>query len=145
MEEHRARHREKYLERERLIRIKENYIESLANHTTLDQVKNTTTEILEFVEKAGSDFGLKVLDAINNNQAIKTDFNNRMQIRMSQQVQENVKKILELCGIEGVEVNYEMDCSQDEEIARQLAQEVEPEPPRVRRPRGRPRRVVAAP
>ena len=140
MEEHKARHREKYLERERLIKIKENFIEVLSNHTTLNQIKNTTEEILEFVVKADSEFGLKVLDAINNNQAIKTDFNNRMQVRTSQEVQENVKKILELCGIEGVEVNYEMDCSQDEDIARQLAQE--PDPPRVRRPRGRPRRVV---
>lgn len=143
MEEHRARHREKYNERERLIKIRENYIQVLKEHTNLNQIKNTTTEILEFVAKGDSEFGLSVLDAINNNKAIKTDFNNRVQIRMSQEVQENVKKILELCGVEGVEVNYEMDCSQDEEIARQLAQE--PEPPRVRRPRGRPRRVAAAP
>ena len=142
MEEYRARHHEKYLERERIIKQKENFIKVLKEHTNLNQIKNTTAEILEFsVTQRNAEFGLKVLDAINNNQTIKTDFNNRIQILVSQEVQENVKKILELCGIEGVEVNYDMDCSQDEDIARQLAQEPEPEPPRVRRPRGRPRRI----
>ena len=66
MEEHRARHREKYLERERIIKIRENYIQVLKEHTNLNQIKNTTAEILEFVAKGDSEFGLKVVDAINN-------------------------------------------------------------------------------
>jgi hypothetical protein len=143
MEEHRSKHHAKYLERERFRTTLDHFVQVLTEHNNLNQIKNTTTEIIEFIQGASKDdiapFGLKVVDSINNNLGIKMDFSNKTHVLTSQQIQENVSKILEHCGVEGgIEIKYEMDCSQDEEIARQLAQEP---PPVTRRRRGRPRRV----
>jgi len=127
MEEYRALHHARYLERERIIKErsekKKKFIDRLRKNKIL---KRPIDEILEFIKDVPKEelqeFGLQVLDAINNNENAVTNFNNRRQVQTSQEVQQSVKKILGLCGIEGdIDVTFEMDCSRDEEIARSLS------------------------
>lgn len=118
-----------------------------------EAVKNLHDVLQRFVEdgvlERRSDtlaqLGMELLDAINNNAHIKTDFSNQIQVRLSHTVRENVQKILAMCNVitqeEDLDVNYEMDTSRDEELARQLADELPPAPaPAPARRRGRPRR-----
>ena len=132
MDEHRARHRAQYLEREqeRLElerRRKKMYekIEKLKTYKTMNTINKTLGDILEgldILEKPKlTEFGLAVLEAINTNPSVTTNFHKPKQVQTSNQVQESVQKVLSYCGIEGLEINYEMDCSRDEEIARNLA------------------------
>ena len=161
MEDYRSAHRTKYLERiqeleetekflrarhlERIKKIEnlEKLVEDIKTHTTMNQIKKTVNEMLETIESEEealdkqklSQIGLGLVEAINTNQFTMTNFNNQNHILMSRDVHEIVKSILNLCGIDDtIEVQYDMDCSRDEEIARQLEQE----PPVVRRRRGRP-------
>jgi signal recognition particle GTPase len=90
-------------------------LETLAD--TVDQQlleKNTLTEL-----------GMDLLDAINTNENIKTDFSNPAQVQLSRAIKENVKKALSLCNVimenEDLDVNYDMDCSRDAELAQELA------------------------
>jgi len=86
--------------------------------------------------------GLSLVEAINTNKFITVDFHNTIEVTASQEVQRIVKTVLKICGVDDdIEVQYTMDCSRDEELARELAQTVDPVPPVVRRPRGRPRKV----
>jgi hypothetical protein len=132
MEDYRALHRAKYLEREQQRlelekKRKKLYekIEKLKTYKTMNTVHKTLGEILEGVELVEkpklTEFGLAVLEAINTNPSVTTNFHKPKQVQTSTQVQESVKKVLTYCGIEGLEINYEMDCSRDEEIARNLA------------------------
>jgi len=148
MEDYRFRHREQYLEREKdrldiIIRTNklEKFVEDIKSHTTMSQIKKTVQEMLKTIDdkldkQKLSQIGLGLVEAINTNQFTMTNFNNQNHILMSRDVHESVKSILNLCGIDDtIEVQYDMDCSRDEEIARQLTEE----PPVVRRRRGRPR------
>ena len=132
MEDHRARHRAQYLEREQARlelekRRKKMYekIEKLKTYKTMNTISKTLGEIIEgldILEKPKlTEFGLAVLEAINTNPSVTTNFHKPKQVQTSNQVQESVQKVLAYCGIEGLEINYEMDCSRDEEIARNLA------------------------
>ena len=132
MEDYRAIHRAKYLEREqeRLELEKKRKklyekIEKLKTYKTMNTVHKTLGEIregLDILEKSKlTEFGLAVLEAINTNPSVTTNFHKPKQVQTSTQVQESVKQVLTYCGIEGLEINYEMDCSRDEEIARNLA------------------------
>jgi len=67
---------------------------------------------------------LKVFESVNNNSITKINFNNRHDINTSKNIQQTMKSILSKVGIQheddNLEVNYEMDCSQDEELAQRL-------------------------
>jgi hypothetical protein len=132
MEDYRALHRAKYLEREKERlelekKRKKLYekIEKLKIYKTMNTINKTLGEIIEgldILEKPKlTEFGLAVLEAINTNPSVTTNFHKPKQVQTSTQVQESVKQVLTYCGIEGLEINYEMDCSRDEEIARNLA------------------------
>jgi hypothetical protein len=142
MEEYRAIHHAKYLERtERGVHIHK-IIDDIKNCTRLEEIHAAVSNILETIQEPvnQTDFGLKLLDAINTNKAIITQLDNHFQVRMSREIQENVNIILGFCGItDTIDIQYDMDCSRDEELARQLAAETPP--PVARRPRGRPRRT----
>ena len=147
MEDYRAVHHAKYLERTRVIeRWKRIHaiVESIKDHVDLSEIRKSVSEILCIVQEPVKelDFGLKLVEAINTNKSIVVHLDNPVQITMSRKIQEDVKTILGLCGLDDtIEVQYDMDCSRDEEIARNLA-EPDPVPPVVRRRgRGRPRRV----
>jgi hypothetical protein len=147
-------------------------IDAIRRHTTISEIHESVhtisgliTENQELLEKQTlSQVGLELLDALNTNVHTKTNFNNASQVSMSRDVQQTVKHVLTICGVivndDDIEVNYDMDCSRDEEVARQLAQDLAnapfnpllqpipplPEvphhqPPQPRRPRGRPRRT----
>ena len=147
MEDYRSRHHTQYIEREKervdiIDRTNklEKLVEDIKTHTNMSQIKKTVQEMLKIIDdkldkQKLSQIGLGLVEAINTNQFTMTNFNNQNHILMSRDVHEIVKSILNLCGIDDtIEVQYDMDCSRDEEIARQLEQE----PPVVRRRRGRP-------
>ena len=95
---------------------------------------------------------LKVFDSVNQNGFTKINFNNLEDVCNSKRICETMNSILSKVGIQHetdtVEVEYEMDCNKDEEIARRLyleeenrinavtniVQQREPQRP-VRRPR----------
>jgi len=117
-------------------------VDEIKAHTTMNQIKKTVNEMLETIESDEaldkqklSQIGLDLVEAINTNQFTVTDFSNQLHVLMSRDVHAIVKSILSLCGIDDtIEVQYEMDCSRDEEIARNLSAE----PPVLRRRRARP-------
>ena len=156
MEDYRSAHHAKYLERiqeleeiEKLLlgrsqkfeKLKK-LVEDIKTHTTMNQIKTTVNEMLETIESDEaldkqklSQIGLDLVETINTNKFTVTDFNNHIHVLMSRDVHAIVKSILSLCGIDdSIEVQYDMDCSQDEEIARQLTFE----PPVLRKRRSRP-------
>ena len=145
MEDYRAVHHAKYLERARVIERWERIhaiVDSVKDHTDLSEIRKSVSEILGIVQEPVKelDFGLKLVEAINTNKAIVVQLDNPVQITMSRKIQEDVKTILGLCGLDDtIEVEYDMDCSRDEEIARQLARAPAPV---VRRRRGRPARRI---
>lgn len=143
MEDYRAVHHAKYLERARVIERWERIhaiVDSIKDHRDLSEIRKSVSEILGIVQEPVKelDFGLKLVEAINTNKAIVVQLDNPVQITMSRKIQEDVKTIIGLCGLDDtIEVEYDMDCSRDEEIAQRLAVEV---PVAPRRRRGRPRR-----
>jgi len=167
MDSYRAMHHARYLEREREIeervllaeaaekaRLLELakvesirvLVQSIRDKTSIDEVHKVISDILKFrgdpPEKSLlSQVGLELVEAINTNQSLATNFNSPIQVRKSIGIHNGVKHILQMCGIEeSIEMEYAMDCSRDEEIARQLATEPA-QAPVVRRGRGRPRRT----
>jgi hypothetical protein len=152
MDDHRARHHAQYLEREKerteiIERTKklETLVESIQIETSImglyKIVKSVADTLRDNLDKQKlAQIGLGLVEAINTNGFISIDFNNTIHVTASQEVQITVKSILGRCGIDDtIEVQYNMDCSRDEELARELAQTA---PPVVRRPRGRPRKVT---
>jgi hypothetical protein len=140
MEDYKAAHHAKYLERvastERWNAIHA-IVESIKEHKDLSDIRSSVSTILDTMKEPVKelDFGLKLVEAINTNGAITIQVDNPVQTTMSRKIQEDVKKILGLCGLDDtIEIQYDMDCSRDEEIARQLA---EPEPEPVVRPKRR--------
>lgn len=115
-----------------------------AVHTKISEIRQLTTnyQIRESVDsllgtladtvdqqllekKTLTELGMDLLDAINTNENIKTDFSNPAQVQLSRAIKESVKKALSLCNVimenEDLDVNYEMDCSRDAELAQELA------------------------
>jgi hypothetical protein len=156
MEDYRSAHHAKYLERiqeleeieklllgrsQKIEKLKK-LVEDIKTQTTMNQIKTTVNEMLETIESDEaldkqklSQIGLDLVETINTNKFTMTDFNNHVHVLMSRDVHAIVKSILSLCGIDdNIEVQYEMDCSQDEEIARRMSME----PPVLRRRRARP-------
>jgi transcriptional regulator CtsR len=163
MEEYRAIHHARYLQREERIQqfdiikdqlwyninTKTNDIRCYTvNQQIYDSVKSLIddfTAIIKYLEDKAvlSQLGMDLLDAINTNHNAKTDFSNPAQVELSRGIKENVTKILSICNIimdtEELDINYEMDCSQDEILATELQQQLYvndipiPIPQRIRR------------
>jgi DNA polymerase III delta prime subunit len=117
---------------------------------SVDTILETITENKDILEKdALGEIAMSVVDAINNNNNTITNLNIQQHMDISRQVQTTIKKLLLLCEViqdtEELDVDYDMDCSRDEEIALQLSRQqlidTNDPPPRQRRPRGRPRKV----
>ena len=151
MEDYRSAHHAKYLERMQKLEKLEKHIEDIKTHATMNQIKKTVNEMLEIIESGEgtldkqklSQIGLSLVEAINTTRFAMTDFSNQMHVLVSRDVHAIVKSILSLCGIDDtIEVQYDMDCSQDEEIARRMS--VEPPVIRRRRVSARPRRGQTA-
>jgi len=127
------------------------FINDIRQYETLNEIHKTVDSMLIFLTENSiiwdekeilNGICLRLIETINTNPHTLTNFNNPLQVITSNQLHQNVKHILELCGSEAdIEVNYIMDCSRDAEIAYQMDQEHDQLPPMVRRPRGRPRKV----
>jgi hypothetical protein len=126
MEEYRAVHHAKYLERERIReRSKKVHelIDGINTCKTIFEVRKVTKKLLEILEEPVEelDFGLKLVEAISACPLVKVQLDKKSHTQASRTIQGNVKKILSLCGLDDtIEIQYEMDCSRDEEIARSL-------------------------
>jgi hypothetical protein len=118
--------------------------------THIDKFKNINIEAQSMM-KLVVDAVLKVFESVNNNTSAKINFNDREEINISKQIQQTMKAILSKVGIqhedENLEVNYEMDCTQDEEFAQQLYLEEQQRlnnlPPQQQLPNRRQRRVAS--
>jgi len=79
--------------------------------------------------KGISDVVLKVFESLNQNSFTKINFNNVDDINASKHIRETMNIILSKVGIQhesdNLVVEYEMDCNEDEEIARRLYLEEE--------------------
>jgi hypothetical protein len=67
--------------------------------------------------------GYDLLEIVNTNRNISINIANERERGNSEKIKELVKGILCKCGIEAddMDMEFDMDCSRDEEIARQLA------------------------
>ena len=126
MEEYRAIHHARYLERERIRerskRVHE-LIESISTCKTIFEVRKITKRLLEILEEPVEelDFGLKLVESISTSPSVRVQLDKKSHTRASRAIQGDVKKILSLCGLDDtIEIQYDMDCSRDEEIARSL-------------------------
>jgi len=105
--------------------------------------------------KSISSVVLKVFESVNQNGFSKINFNNLQDVSNSKRICATMNNILSKVGIQHeddtVEVKYDMDCNQDEEIARRLYLEEEnrinamPNVIATAQPSGRPVRRQRAP
>lgn len=103
----------------------------------LEEIKSSLTTYIdtynitkdsEFM-KGISDVVLKVFESVNHNTFTKINFNNIDDINASKNIRETMNILLSKVGIQhetdSLAVEYEMDCNEDEEIARRLYLEEE--------------------
>jgi phosphoribosylformylglycinamidine (FGAM) synthase PurS component len=67
--------------------------------------------------------GFKIVDEISKNTCITIDLNSTNDVESAVIVRDLTKMILSNCKVEGaqdIEIQFDMDCSQDEKIAREL-------------------------
>jgi hypothetical protein len=99
------------------------HIDKFKNVNNVNNVNNMNPNNQNMMKQI-VDAVLKVFESVNNNTSAKINFNDREEINTSKCIQQTMKAILGKVGIqhedENLEVNYEMDCTQDEEFAQQL-------------------------
>ena len=88
--------------------------------------------------------GMSILENINGNSNLKINVTDTNEVELSKSIQDLTKTVLAQFGIEAgeMQIEYDMDTSRDEEIAKELAASMGPQriPPRPRR-----RRVAETP
>ena len=89
--------------------------------------------------------GLDLLEHVNGNMNISVDMHDQRAKAASDNLKELVKNILTECGIdaEGMDLEFDMDCSRDEEIARALSNTYLDDYPRTRGRRSHPTRTAS--
>lgn len=140
MEEERKRHEEESarLEEERQRKAKED--EALAHidtHCGLLKETNNHKEMIKILEKVTGSLdgipleklnikGYDLLDIVNGNKNISINIANERDRLNSEKIKGLVKDILCKCGIEAddMDMEFDMDCSRDEEIARSLQEQL---------------------
>jgi hypothetical protein len=77
------------------------------------------------------DKGYNVLNTINTNTNVKVNFSDVNDLELSKNIQNLVKNILEQCGIKSGDMNveYSMDTSRDEEVAKEIDRTLNKRPP----------------
>lgn len=160
LEEYRNRHHRKYLERERQREIIEyeeeqrieKYIEEINMFCNLLENAHSLNEAKEILEnlKSKIDVNIKdeslssigsiILNILHSNPNVKINVLEPLDITTSQSIKELAIFILTALGLDAgdIDLEFDMDCSKDEEIARALAASWEP--PIVVPRRGRPRK-----
>jgi hypothetical protein len=69
---------------------------------------------------------MQILENVNTNTAAMVNFHDENDIILSRNIQKLMKEILRVCEIdEDLAIQYDMDCSRDEDIARQLSSETD--------------------
>lgn len=140
LEEERKRHEEKSarLEEERQRKVKEDealalidtycgLLKEINNHKEMIKILEKVTSGIEGlpVEKLNTK-GYDLLDIVNGNKNISINIANERDRGNSERIKGLVKDILCKCGIEAddMDMEYDMDCSRDEEIARSLQEQL---------------------
>lgn len=138
---YKERHQSRYIDREN---ARNNITTTFETHSTniesATQLKQME-EALKSIESAFKDFptsiappsniqekGMNVLNKVNTNTNVKVNFADVNDIHLSKNIENLVKNILEKCGIQSgtMNVEYNMDTSRDEEIARQMQESFGP-------------------
>lgn len=145
---YRTRHHDIYKQKKekvgKIINDVERYVEgtlAIDNVTALSVNINTIKAILETESDITfpSHIGPRLLDLINNNKNIRIDCTSDTETTIAKQIKENVAYVLQRLGLEAsdMELQYHMDTSHDEEIAKELARQLNGPAPRPRRGRRR--------
>lgn len=151
---HASKYHERIKEQEKIYNDFENYVLNLENCTSILALKQYLKDIIETLKK--SDVvkdqikkkynALDIINKINNNATSVVDFSNADDRTAVTEIKDLMKELLDLFQIyDDINIEISMDCSKDEEIARQLAQftsqlqQVLPTPAQPKR-RGRRRR-----
>lgn len=157
---YKERHQSRYIDREN---ARNNITTTFETHSTniesATQLKQME-EALKSIENAFKDFppsiappsniqekGMNVLNKVNTNTNVKVNFADVNDVNLSKNIEALVKNILDKCGIQSGNMNieYNMDTSRDEEIARQLQDDFRPRPRPPPRQPGRRRTPAPAP
>jgi len=140
MDDYKAKHHQRYLERQedarkaeeekkRRIKELEEQIDVCIDLIKESKTMNEVETILHMIEKKLNNYenqyekGLAILEALNSNTYIMVNTTNIHDLEASVRMQTQTQKILKLCGLDvgDIGLEYSMDCSKDEEIARELA------------------------
>lgn len=152
---HASKYHERIKEQEKIYNDFENYVVNLENCISILALKQNLRDIIETLKK--SDLvkdqikkkynALDIVNKINNNATSIVDFSNPDDRIAVMEIKDLMKELLDLFQIyDDIDIEISMDCSKDEEIARQLAQltsqlqEVLPTPTQPPTRRGRRRR-----
>lgn len=86
------------------------------------------------------DKGYNVLNTINTNTNVKVNFSDVNDVELSKNIQNLVQNILEQCGIQpgNLNIEYSMDTSRDEEVAKEIDRTLNKRPAQPRRRRDPP-------
>jgi hypothetical protein len=99
------------------------YLTELNNDLETHITKWNDEKDVDMMKKLG-DVIMKVFESVNQNNITKINFNNREDVNASKLISQTMNSILSKVGIQheddNLEVEYEMDCTADEEFARQL-------------------------
>lgn len=131
------KHQAKYAERENvrsfITQTIDNHTSNVQNAEKLDQMegalksfeeafKNFPTPPMPFQPMNLQNKGMDFLTKVNTNSSVKVNFNDTKDVELSRNIQGLVKNILEKLGIPAgnMGIEYHMDTSNDEEVARKL-------------------------
>lgn len=156
LKEFRQRHHARFIhrEKERLAAQEEFHndfdrlVESISECSSLIELRDTLSVIISLMKEKQDKYieidrsfearGLKIVDEISKNKYIKINLNSSSDVESAALVRDLSRTIVLNCKVEGaqdIEIQFDMDCSRDEQIARELSGLALPRPKRGRRVR----------
>lgn len=106
-----------------------NQLSIYCNHITvsdnLADIDRLLTKLHTFLKKSKiKDIGkgMDILESVNTNPNIHINLMDQREVKLSNKMKDTLKSVLTLLGMDAQDMNleYEMDCKDDEDIARQL-------------------------
>lgn len=136
------------------------YSNLVATAENIEDIIGILTQLSDYLRESSSvgqheslpGIGMIILETINTHPNIHINVHNRDMVEASQRLNLLVKEVLTQLGVdtEGMDLELDMDCSRDEQLARELQMNWRPfprtdgagpsQPPPLKRKRGRPRK-----
>jgi hypothetical protein len=130
------------------------YSNLVATAENIDDIIGILTQLSDYLRESSSvgvlqheslpGIGMVILETINTHPNIHINVHNRDMVEASQRLNLLVKEVLTQLGVdtEGMDLELDMDCSRDEQLARELQMNGAgpSQPPPLKRKRGRPRK-----